>query len=916
MKKIISILLSALMVLSVMPMTVFAADGDVATVTVGDASGQSFATVTEAIAAVQATGKKGTVALIADVAEDIVIAESNVAVTFQTKGFNITNVSGSTIVNNGKVDIYSSGSTITNNATNAIPTVVNAHNAALTITSGTYTRESGKAGYIFKNEGTATISPTTLTKTVVDGTSLVANGWYVNADSVDKTPATLTIKGGTFSAGKLVVKNDANGILNISGGTFTSDSSFTVQNWNVANISNGTFNSKIFNASNTQFDGDETSVGKMTITGGTFKSIFDVRNFRRDAQQSTVPEEGPVATVTIKKGTFTEEPKAEYIDPASMVYPSSTGYKVAVGTTVAKVGDIEFPSLVDACVYAPDGSEVDLLTDVSTTTLTSINNKAITINLNGNTIKNPTTGSALVIGSMYADVTINGPGSIIAGQGNASTSMAAAISFSRSDCKLTINGGDFYSFNDKNGGANSTIFTQYANTTVIVNGGNFYGKTYQDKYYALNAQDKIADSCTFYVNGGTFNAPITMDQVVVKDGYEIAKVTEDKYTVQKALDYSAFDAVIVTAGAVNREAYKNTDLDALDALVASYDRAAFADQAEIDAAADAIQTAINALTLKTFSVVVYVNGEVWTDDVYSYGDTAIADITSFTECDVQKWVVEKNDVDTLIPTNEKVVSIIVNADMVINAYTQAKPAVEDVPEGKLLRKYSFLSKAGAVVDFKYAYVDEIDCMAMPEAPEVPFYDFVAWNQTDERTFVAVYEPKAQKNMCQIIAGEGILVNGYANITVQYDDVVRVTKNAAGKVALANDAEGNDIITYLNDEASFHCPMTARVYVVLVEDTDAAIGVTGTYYYNGTLGTNAQYYLPAGAKLIECGVIYTANNRDLKLKSTKQTANNEFTVELTTNLGSLASIDTRAYLTYEIDGNVKTVESSKTTISLK
>ncbi len=912
MKKIISILLSVLMVLSVMPMTVFAAD-EIASVGTTSTS-PKYATLQEAIDAAVESGVSKTVKLLANTTEDIVIPNTNgKTITLKTNGKTITGVSSSAIT-------VQSGAILVMNDTGSVVTTVSGKEAIsnefggkITLGTSSYapkiSRADGTTGYVIKNQGTMIIENATVTNGNANDTSaLVANGWYNNDEAVDTV--NLTIKKGTYTSTKgITVKNDAKGILNISGGTFThGNNSDNVQNWNIANISGGTFNNRI----RTIKAKDDTSIGQTTITGGVYNGEIVVLEYYP----------GYVGTTAISAGTFATKPNEDFIVAENYWYYQTTAgkYVMTTATPTVECNGNQYPSMSIALAQNNYEGEYTLIADSPSFVLpasTDKTDKEITLNLNGYSVKESGSGSAIKINGTNAKVTINGPGNVYAGKNSstANTSVASAVWVTKV-ADVTINGGNYYAYTNTAGKANPVVYNDAIGTTITINDGNFVGADAATKDSLIKVRPSYAGQADYEVNGGTFSADISkLSDVKLAEDFKAVENADGTFTVQLSLDYTAFDAAVVTANAVNEIAYEEAGITALKALVASYDKADFTSQAEVDAAAADIQTAVNALETKSFNVVAYVDGiETLLDTTYAYGTEVYVGLPAeYDGYNVLKWTVEKDGKTTVIPTNDSVISIVINADTEIIAYVQERLTEANVEEGRLLRKYTFLSKAGAVVGIGYAYTDDLGTLAMPEAPAVPFYTFARWDMIDERTFVATYTVTPEK-MCQVNAGDGVLVNGKKGVNVQYDSLVKVTTSAPGKLALARDAEGADIITYLNS-TTFHCPMTSQVYVVLVQETAATIGVTGTYYANSTLGTNAQYYLPAGASLIECGVIYTANGRDVKLKSTKQTDKNEFTVELRGNFGALASVDTRAYITYSLDGNVKTVESSAVTIIL-
>ena len=107
--------------------------------------------------------------------------------------------------------------------------------------------------------------------------SLIENGWYNGKDNNGESNSVLIINDGYFSGGINTVKNDEYGELTINGGNFENVSQATVQNWNIATINDGDFDSDapycILTGSYQNYDPSIGYVnGKTEINGGTFKS--------------------------------------------------------------------------------------------------------------------------------------------------------------------------------------------------------------------------------------------------------------------------------------------------------------------------------------------------------------------------------------------------------------------------------------------------------------------------------------------------------------------------------------------------------------------------------------------------------------------------------------------------------------------
>ncbi len=252
-----------------LPMTAFAAEGDVAKV--GD---DTFPTVQAAIDA--ANGK--TVTLLADAQENITIAKDT-TVTLDLGAFKLTNKDAKhTITNQGTLTVVGTGTV--DNVTHARAALWNEGTANLN--GGTFDRSkdagtsadqsNNNSYYTVVNHGTMTINDGVTVQQPGKFSSLLENGWQNGAQNTSGEPSVLTIKGGAFSGGLNTIKNDDYGQLTIEGGTFTNVAQAALLNWNEAEISGGTFKvdeGAPYVVLNSYLD-DTMDQGKLTVTDGTF----------------------------------------------------------------------------------------------------------------------------------------------------------------------------------------------------------------------------------------------------------------------------------------------------------------------------------------------------------------------------------------------------------------------------------------------------------------------------------------------------------------------------------------------------------------------------------------------------------------------------------------------------------------------
>lgn len=194
--------------------------------------GTEYGTVQEAVN--NANGK--TVTLLADATESITI-EKGKTVTLDLGGHKLTNKAGQhTITNNGTLTIQGSGTV--DNVSHGKGALVN--NGTATLNGGTLTRSQekgtnastsgGNSWYVVDNHGTMTVN---------NGTIINTSGF---SSLIRNISATFNMKGGTLQNVFIVLKNDDNGTVNMTGGkviTTGSDGS-ALQNWGKATVSGGT----------------------------------------------------------------------------------------------------------------------------------------------------------------------------------------------------------------------------------------------------------------------------------------------------------------------------------------------------------------------------------------------------------------------------------------------------------------------------------------------------------------------------------------------------------------------------------------------------------------------------------------------------------------------------------------------------
>ena len=302
MKKVISIALALLMVAVMLPVMAMASE----------------VTTAEELQTAVAAG--GEVTLGDDITASITVKNGK-PVTLNLNGHKLTNDAD-------KDTIYvEMGGTLIINGTGTVDNVSHVcaaifNNGTVILNGGTYTRslEAGTAAsnsansnswYTICNHGDMTVNAGVTVTNTGTYSSVFENGYYNYTDNPSDERSNfvqdtnhpypkLTINGGTFTGGKITIKNDDGGILEINNGTFTNDWNRVVYNVNVATINGGSFSCLATNeiAVDSNKLNNTVNKGVMTITGGTFDGKVTQSNG---------------AVTTVSGGTFKKGVDKSYI---------------------------------------------------------------------------------------------------------------------------------------------------------------------------------------------------------------------------------------------------------------------------------------------------------------------------------------------------------------------------------------------------------------------------------------------------------------------------------------------------------------------------------------------------------------------------------------------------------------------------
>ena len=241
--------------------------------------------------------------------------------------------------------------------------------------------------YVILNQGTMIIESGTVTNNSgIKGSSLICND-----------AGTLTIKDGTFTQENFIaIKNDALGVLYVTGGTITSNQS-AIQNWYKADITGGEIKGLLWtdawtvdgSVGETKFGGNAKFTGEIRLdnTGSSVPPTLAITGGELHVTWHITSEAANVgAKPAVSGGTFTSEVPAEYCAEGFIPVKNADGsYGVKGGVYVAQIGDVKYETLKEAINAANTGNTIVLLVDVNLTSAQTIR-KQLTIDLNGKTI--------------------------------------------------------------------------------------------------------------------------------------------------------------------------------------------------------------------------------------------------------------------------------------------------------------------------------------------------------------------------------------------------------------------------------------------------------------------------------------------------------------------------------------------------
>ena len=253
------------------------------------------------------------VKLTGDVNQDFII-KSGEDVVLDLNGYKFLNYTDACealkVLEGGKLTIKDSVGTgvVTQKEASTYSAITNL--GTLVIESGNF--ETTQSFYVVRNEGNLTINGGNFKSTSTD-TSLIGNIKF----ETNGTPA-MTINNGTFTAISNAVKNGANCVVTIAGGTLTSTNAFALDNLADATVTGGTLtsvnNSAIRNRVNVAgATSNSLKVSDATLSSAEGKSNYSVYDEKlgKDVTDNYVVVTDEDGNQTVIEKTVEEKPSTD-----------------------------------------------------------------------------------------------------------------------------------------------------------------------------------------------------------------------------------------------------------------------------------------------------------------------------------------------------------------------------------------------------------------------------------------------------------------------------------------------------------------------------------------------------------------------------------------------------------------------------
>lgn len=393
---------------------------------------------------------------------------------------------------------------------------------------------------------------------------------------------------------------------------------------------------------------------------------------------------------------------------------------------------------------------------------------------------------------------------------------------------------------------------------------------------------------------------------------------------KKILDYEAWDKAAYESGTILTSGASTYTPESFNEYNELYQSAVevkqnATTQAEVDKAVAMLLSAKTILRKRTVTVILQkddASGNTTPITTYEkdYGteleiDLATADPTIK---NVEKWTISTDDdaTTTKLSTTDKKIAFYVTKSATVTVHELSEPNDSETVK---YSKVVFLGKNGVIVGIRYVAENTKLETNTVTVPQIPFYDNGEWDTptvtgTGNTIYVrAKYTASTNKSdLCNVHFGNW-------SKEYSYDSFVHPEGiDPSKQYALASDAEGKNILTYL-DGVEFYAPKTSDIYVVEVQKRVAKTGITG--HFAGSDDThrwatyNCKFYLPEDCTAIEWGleVKYGANTKIMKAESLSN--GNEYTIIVRVKQGStITNVSCRSYVTYKQGNETKTIYS--------
>lgn len=577
-RRILPMIMAVMIILSIIQVPAWAADGDVLEV-----NGTGYSELSEALSAIEAICTEGgtaSVTLLADVTwpyetQHLEIVESW-TVELDLNGHYMAGTnSASFLVNRGTLTINDSSAEPGSNGIGSgriYTTNIDAQGrhavenyGTLTINGGIFgdnNTDQGDAnnnqqrGNALRNYGTTTINGGAFTAcdNYVNGgyAYAIANGDSTYSDAtmtinyatvygkmnggIAADGGTLTILDGDYRLGGgssswRMGYTSGNGCINIDGGTFVkSDTNTTDQGFFGGNfiISGGSFEDEVH--STIYFD-----FGDIQISGGEFKKELSASNSTE---------------VSVTGGTFSSD-VSEYLDPSCNMEQSEGSWVVTPLTkedATASVGGKYYNSLSAAIAAAGDGDTVTLLKNTNedivipeeAELILDLNGKTLT-NVSGDTITN--NGTLTITGDGTVDNVTHGKAAIQNEPGGTVVLNGGAYTRSKENGKSDVDSGGNSYYNIVNHG------TMEINDGVSVTQTGHFSSMIENGWYDGN-QNKGNQNSVLTINGGTFSGGLN---TIKNDDYGELTINDGTFENMSQATFLNWNIATVNGGTFNAE---------------------------------------------------------------------------------------------------------------------------------------------------------------------------------------------------------------------------------------------------------------------------------------------------------------------------------------------------------------------------